>query len=1112
MLPVGSAALSAGPMSIPAGTAAPVALPSSPPLLLGLTLLTPVAYPDDPCLTPPAPCDPRICFAHPEGFLFVTAAPPAPSTSPTGYVAVWRDFAEAKPYVFARRVFTHTDLGHAILRLETLLSVDRAAFTSGSTTLLDSVNWALADAPDATTWAVATRGQIATVLGFGPGDISDPLVLLADDDDDGGLDVDDECGEAENGNGVPVSHEFTDTSLLSLDDLARELGQGIDCCDEEACCDDDGDCGPGEHCVEGECYADECDDENCPPGQPGCECPPGQHCEGGECVTGPCDDDGDCAPGQGCVNGDCTCEDDDDCPSGDACVDGVCEDCPGECCDNADCDDGNPCTGDYCRRGECHNPCGNDCIECTIEGGGGSFGYCIDCICNFVVCDLSIAEAPDTVCAGSVLELVIQAACLPDCTKMDWSISVDPIESVQWIDPGFGEIQCDGAIHEIHVFARVGCSSSPSSVEFEVEANLSDLVGCVDSIIVGIEPLLNLSVPWVPEEEEESPGVFMAVNRDDDNNNSVMDKDDPEGIPTPIDNDLIPVILNVCDIEETGTIHLDLAPPTGVTIRAYESPNRQFPINLPRSWEWPPDPEDPPPLIVYLEGINHSQALRDNLLRLQFTGSTVECEDRVALTVFLVDLELPDVPEEEEDLARQLVCVNQDYDENKEDLNGSPLPDLNDASPISSDGLELVRFDLEQIRVWIKPDDDDSLAESSIVLDQFDQDGRFRVLGTRNAAAPPYEDDWTQISSGSNLRDEFFLSTGAHDDFGFWLEGLASGPAEVRLTFSRGSLTFTDTVVPIALDAKMASITSGIDPIPVNPALIAPLQYMLPDFSIFSEGNQFRLTTIEPGLDLTQWPVFWDYEIVGGAINAGTQLIVDADRKGARFAIPTPSQGNFGQVKVMFLLDPPEPVKDACACLESLARNAEPDVESKDHRYSVRLHLCRSLNALGTSRTAADVRAGLAGAAKVLSQAGIHIKIELIVITFVPDAYLYLDNGFERNELFTYDEHEVAVDIYFVPQIQGGDTAGWTLTPSQAGLVYEAGIAVADSTVDGPLQGQDFVRTIAHEITHYLMNNIGANTDHRDSQKNLMYPAVCDECRDLDEGQCLEIRSDSVND
>ncbi|MBE7455009.1 MAG: hypothetical protein HS102_00005, partial [Planctomycetia bacterium] len=47
--------------------------------------------------------------------------------------------------------------------------------------------------------------------------------------------MDDECGEAENGNGVPVSHEFTDTNLLSLDDLARELGQGIDCCDEEAC-------------------------------------------------------------------------------------------------------------------------------------------------------------------------------------------------------------------------------------------------------------------------------------------------------------------------------------------------------------------------------------------------------------------------------------------------------------------------------------------------------------------------------------------------------------------------------------------------------------------------------------------------------------------------------------------------------------------------------------------------------------------------------------------------------------------------------------------------------------------------------------------------------------
>ncbi|MCG3129459.1 MAG: hypothetical protein FLDDKLPJ_00186 [Phycisphaerae bacterium] len=82
-------------------------------------------------------------------------------------------------------------------------------------------------------------------------------------------------------------------------------------------------------------------------------------------------------------------DDDDDCPSGDQCVDGLCEDCPGECCDNADCDDGNPCTQDKCRRGECQNPCKPDCALCNVESGGGA-GYCVECACTYAACVLDV--------------------------------------------------------------------------------------------------------------------------------------------------------------------------------------------------------------------------------------------------------------------------------------------------------------------------------------------------------------------------------------------------------------------------------------------------------------------------------------------------------------------------------------------------------------------------------------------------------------------------------------------------------------------------------------------------------------------------------------------------
>lgn len=150
--------------------------------------------------------------------MFVTGAPSLPgSTDPAGFIGVWRDYAEAKPYVFGRRIFTHTDVGHCLLRLETLFSVDRNEFTTASAILNDSVNWALVAPPDTTSWLLATRGQIATMLGFDVSDITDPNDLLADDDKDGDLDTDDECGDVIGGGGVPVNFEFAPTSEITLD-------------------------------------------------------------------------------------------------------------------------------------------------------------------------------------------------------------------------------------------------------------------------------------------------------------------------------------------------------------------------------------------------------------------------------------------------------------------------------------------------------------------------------------------------------------------------------------------------------------------------------------------------------------------------------------------------------------------------------------------------------------------------------------------------------------------------------------------------------------------------------------------------------------------------------
>jgi hypothetical protein len=83
------------------------------------------------------------------------------------------------------------------------------------------------------------------------------------------------------------------------------------------------------------------------------------------------------------------------------------------------------------------------------------------------------------------------------------------------------------------------------------------------------------------------------------------------------------------------------------------------------------------------------------------------------------------------------------------------------------------------------------------------------------------------------------------------------------------------------------------------------------------------------------------------------------------------------------------------------------------------------------------------------------------------------------------------MDVYFVVQIESVAKAGYTLAPSPS-LAQEAGVAIADQTVDGPLVGQEPVRTLAHEITHYLLNRWNGDDDHRTSFQNLMYPVTDD--------------------
>lgn len=72
---------------------------------------------------------------------------------------------------------------------------------------------------------------------------------------------------------------------------------------------------------------------------------------------------------------------------------------------------------------------------------------------------------------------------------------------------------------------------------------------------------------------------------------------------------------------------------------------------------------------------------------------------------------------------------------------------------------------------------------------------------------------------------------------------------------------------------------------------------------------------------------------------------------------------------------------------------------------------------------------------------------------------------------------------------------------------WEPGVATTDHTVDDNLLGQELVRVVAHELTQYLLNHLMGSNDHRPSWSNVMYDPALDTSRDLDEGQCQEMRS-----
>ncbi len=446
------------------------------------------------------------------------------------------------------------------------------------------------------------------------------------------------------------------------------------------------------------------------------------------------------------------------------------------------------------------------------------------------------------------------------------------------------------------------------------------------------------------------------------------------------------------------------------------------------------------------------------------------------VTVVGPDLALSGVAEQDEENPGGFLCVNDDDDNNND------TPDKDDPGPTAGED-DLKAFMM--IATGLDPTVTVTLSVPS---------GASKVRIYENA------DRSNPVTVPASWPADQVPSV-------YYLEGVAASAAvrdvELKLESVGGQPQCADVVKLTVIRAQMDPVTSGIDPVPINPAIVAPVDVGLDDGTIFAEGNKFALTTLQPDIDLSTLPVSWFFALDNGFINPNVVLTVDADKRGARLVFPLPSFGNLGSGHILFGVGQAPMV---CASVDTLVRNIQPDLEPGDFRFHVRAHLCHDGQGTGTTRTQAEIKAIMSDVTKVLSQCGVIVTTSAVVNTEVPTFLVDdLGSGAERLPLFDYDEHETDIDMYFVIMIDSGTVAGTTLSPF-ASLQWEAGIAIADVVDENALTGQDVVRTTAHELAHYLLNHYFGEDDHTSDPKNLMYPGTSFLKRDLDTEQCLEMR------
>lgn len=184
------------------------------------------------------------------------------------------------------------------------------------------------------------------------------------------------------------------------------------------------------------------------------------------------------------------------------------------------------------------------------------------------------------------------------------------------------------------------------------------------------------------------------------------------------------------------------------------------------------------------------------------------------------------------------LALNANFDE------GKPAPDNADPTPISADGSTLLLNDLIFCDASVSPGDDALIQGSTITITQISGSGTLRILAINPERELPFDDDWVEVPFGTNLRDDYYLSTGAYNTFDCWFEGLAVGDVELEMRFTKDGAVCTDTTTITVVDvASVAWIAIPGSPLGGNNNTGGGLS-IYPGKALYLDPDQVREVTV----------------------------------------------------------------------------------------------------------------------------------------------------------------------------------------------------------------------------------------------------------------------------